>query len=65
MKKIVFSVAVSLGLIVFLTSVEGATPPSTQSSLDQMQKVIGRYEISVLKDGQWKQAGILNYNKFH
>ena len=64
MKKIVFSVAVSLGLFVFLTLLGIAAPPPTQSSFEIMQQPIGRYEISVLKNGRWRQAGILRFNKF-
>ena len=64
MKKIVFSVAVSLLFFVLLPVWVIAGPTPIKSGLESTPQPIGLFEISILKDGQWQHAGILAYSKF-
>ena len=63
-KKIVFSVAVSLLVFVLLPVLVIAVPTPIKPGLESTPQPIGLFEISILKDGQWQQAGILAYSKF-
>jgi hypothetical protein len=63
-KKIIFSMAVSLLLFVLLPAFVIAGPTPTKLVLENAQQLIGLYEISVFKNGQWQQVGSLEYSKF-
>jgi hypothetical protein len=62
-KKILFSMAVSLLLFISLTAPAIANPTPVPSGLENAQSAMGLYEISVFKDGQWHSAGSLAYDK--
>ena len=64
MKKIIFSMAVSLLLFVLLPAFVIAGPTPTKLVPENAQQSIGLYEISVFKNGQWQQVGSLEYSKF-
>ena len=64
MKKIVFSMAVSLLLVFLASSPVLASPVLDQSGRENLQQELGLYEVSVFKNGHWQQVGSLEYSKF-
>ena len=65
MKKIVFSVAVSLlSMILSQSAYVGASPTSVLPNVVNALQADGQFEVSVFNDGQWQQVGLLNYDRF-
>jgi hypothetical protein len=63
-KKIAFSMAVSLMLFVLLPTLAESRSASTEVNIGDIQPPVGIYEISVFKKGQWQRVGILRFNKY-
>ena len=63
MKKIVFSMAVSLLVLILLPASVIASPSPADPWPEKKQLAIGFYEVSVFKNGRWQHAGSLTYEK--
>ena len=63
MKKIAFSMAVSLLFILLVSAPVLASPAPVGPGPEKAPLAIGRYEISVFKNGRWQDAGTLTYDK--
>jgi len=65
MRKIVFSMALA-ALLCFLVPAYTATTKTTVNKKDVPRPIssVGFYDVLVLKDGHWRQAGILRYDHY-
>ncbi len=64
MKKMLFSVAICLLFVIPLPAFAIAAQKPNQTNLNAVAQSVGTFEVSILNDGQWQPAGVLEYNKY-
>ena len=64
MKKALFSLAICLLFVFYLPANATATQTPNKINPNIAERPAGRFEVFVLKKGQWHQAGALEYDKY-